>query len=135
MFFFRTLFVVALFSVVFVTQVSAIIWPLNRYMLDVIPDGESDVKVNPASAAAQGVRGSLVGHTDVPDASGMEAIDGGQSEVAESSAAASVVDSSSPAPSSEAKSRLAGANSACHIALGSTSALIGSIVAGIVLTV
>ncbi len=37
--------------------------------------------------------------------------------------------------SSAAQSRLAGANSASHIALGSTGTLIGSIVAGIVLTV
>ncbi|KAI0717568.1 hypothetical protein C8T65DRAFT_640990 [Cerioporus squamosus] len=135
MFFSRTLFLVALFSVVFVTQVSAIIWPLSRYMLDVIPDGESDVTVNPASAAAQGAPGSLVGHTDVPEAAETSAAAEGQSDAADSSAApsSSSVGPSSPASSSAAQSHVASANGASHIALGSTGVFIGSIVAGIVL--
>lgn len=79
--------------------VRAVVWPLSRYMLDVIPEGEGDVHINPASAASQGAAGSLVGHTDVPAASETSAVDEGQSDAVESSAvpSASTVDSSPPA--------------------------------------
>ncbi|RPD55079.1 hypothetical protein L226DRAFT_574898 [Lentinus tigrinus ALCF2SS1-7] len=135
MFFFRATFAVALFSVAFMAQVSAIVWPLSRYMLDVIPEGEGDVHINPASAASQGAPGSLVGHTDVPEASGTSAVVDSQSDAAESSpvASASTVEPSSPAASSASEFSAASANGASHVVLGSTSVFIGSIVAGILL--
>ncbi|TBU48817.1 hypothetical protein BD309DRAFT_997433 [Dichomitus squalens] len=146
MFLFRAVFIITTVFMAFVAQVSAIP-PLTRFMLDAVPDGsESAADSNSNAVVAPGDHGADTSASvdqDVPiavESSPVQedtAVESSAVALAAQPSAADIAASSAVSvPSAVVGAQLAQANAAGHLGvLGSTSVLVGSVVAGIVLAI
>ncbi|KAH9936842.1 uncharacterized protein BXZ73DRAFT_100261 [Epithele typhae] len=149
MFAFRTAFIFALITLASIMRVSAIVLPLNRYMLDVIPVGNPDGIADASTNVKPSHPTTPDADVPVADSSSPSTTDENETTTDAASKAANLAsteptdaetpdsESASPDASSSGSadaSAPAQTNGSSRVSLSSATVLVGSVVAGILLS-